>query len=201
MLLRSLLLGACALALSACVSTDRPDEPGDACAIFQQHESWWGSVKRAERRWGAPPALQLAIIHQESGFNHDARPKRGKFLFFFPGKRPSSAHGYAQALNQTWAEYERAAGDRGADRDEFRDAADFVSWYAGRSRADLGLGWSDARGHYLAYHEGRAGYRRGSWRGNDRLLASAARVQRYRDAYQSQLNACEDKLNRWWWPF
>lgn len=190
-----------AAALAACVSTDQPDLPGDACAIFRQHESWWRSVKRAERRWGAPPALQLAIIRQESGFDHNARPPRGKFLFFFPGARASSAHGYAQALEGTWAQYERAAGDRGVDRDEFRDAADFVSWYAGRSQRELGLPFSDARNHYLAYHEGQAGYRRGSHRGNDRLLAAAARVQRFSDAYTSQLAGCAGELNRWWWPF
>jgi hypothetical protein len=190
-----------AMALAGCVSTDRPDEPGDACAIFKQHESWWRSVKRAERRWGAPPALLLAIIRQESGFDHNARPPRGRFLFFFPGRRASSAHGYAQAIESTWSQYERVAGDRGADRDEFRDAADFVSWYAGVSARELGLAYSDARAHYLAYHEGRGGYERGSYRGNEQLLAVAARVQRYRDAYQDQLNRCEGDLNRWWWPF
>ena len=198
---RVFLFAVTALTLAACVSTAPPDAPGDACSIFEQHDSWWGSVKRAERRWGAPPTLQLAIIRQESGFDHNARPKRGTFLFFFPGKRASTAHGYAQALNQTWAEYERAAGDRGADRDEFRDAADFVSWYAGRSHSQLGLAYTDARGHYLAYHEGRGGYERGSWRGNAPLQSTAARVQRYRDTYQGQLDGCEGKLNRWWWPF
>ena len=198
---RRIFLAGFAATLAACVSTEPPDAPGDACAIFEQHDSWWGSVKRAERRWGAPPALQLAIIRQESGFDHNARPPRGRFLFFLPGPRASSAHGYAQALKSTWAEYERAAGDRGADRDEFHDAADFVSWYAGRSHRDLGLDFSDANAHYLAYHEGQGGYRSGSYRGNAQLLGAAARVQRFRDAYQTQLNGCEGQLNRWWWPF
>lgn len=198
---RRLLLLAAAAALPACVSTTPPDQPGDACAIFEQHESWWRSVKRAERRWGAPPALQLAIIRQESGFDHNARPPRGRFLFFFPGRRASSSYGYAQALKSTWAEYERAAGDRGVDRDEFRDAADFVSWYAGKSRRELGLDFADARAHYLAYHEGQGGYRAGSYRGKAQVLAAADRVQRLRDAYQGQLARCEGQLNRWWWPF
>jgi len=189
------------IALGGCVSTAKPDEPGDACAIFRQHEAWWKAVKRAERRWGAPPALQLAIIRQESRFVHNARPPRGKFLFFFPGRRASSAHGYAQALEGTWDEYARAAGDRGVDRDEFRDAADFVSWYAGRVRRELGVPFSDARGHYLAYHEGLGGYRRGSWRGKSGVIAAANRVQGFASAYQSQLSRCEDQLNRWWWPF
>ncbi len=197
---RNLLLGLSAAALSACVSTEPPDDPGDACEIFRGRDSWWDSVRRAQRRWDAPPALVLAIIRQESGFDHNARPARGRGFLFFPGSRPSSAHGYAQALNATWEEYEREAGDRGADRNEFRDAADFVAWYANKSHDQLSLDYTDARGHYLAYHEGRGGYRRGSYNGNERLLRTAARVQAYRDTYQSQLNRCEDDLNSWW-PF
>lgn len=197
---RALLIGA-AGALSACVSNDMPDQPGDACAIFDQNDGWWRSVKRAERRWGAPPALQLAIIRQESGFDHNARPARGRGFLFFPGRRPSSAHGYAQALNATWEEYERAAGDRGLDRDEFSDATDFVSWYTGRTRAELGIPFSDANAHYLAYHEGRGGYRRGSYRGNATLLAAAARVHSYYSTYAAQIDRCDGRLNRWWAPF
>jgi hypothetical protein len=198
---KPLFLAAAALALSACASTEPPDSPGDACEIFEQHGSWWRAAKRAEDRWGAPPALTLAIIRQESGFDHDARPARGKFLWIFPGARPSSAHGYAQALNATWAEYERARGDDGLDRDEFGDAVDFVSWYAGRSNSELGLSWRDARGHYLAYHEGRGGYRRGTYRGKDWLIEAANRVQSYRDAYAAQLDRCDGRLNRGWLPF
>lgn len=108
--------------------------------------------------------------------------------------------GYAQALETTWDEYARAVGDRGVDRDEFRDAADFVAWYAGRSHTELGIPFTDARGHYLAYHEGRGGYRRGSYSGNRGLQSTAARVQGYRDTYQAQLNRCEGRLNSWW-PF
>jgi hypothetical protein len=197
---RALIFGAAA-ALAACVSNEQPDNPGDACEIFRQNDGWWRSVKRAERRWGAPPALQLAIIRQESGFNHNARPARGRGFLFFPGRRPSSAHGYAQALTSTWDEYERARGDDGADRNEFSDAADFVAWYTGKSRAELGLRWEDARAHYLAYHEGQGGYRRGSYQGNSTLAASAARVQAYRDAYAAQIDRCDGELNRWWLPF
>lgn len=198
---RALILGAAALTLGGCVSDDRPDNPGDACDIFEQNGGWWRAVKSAERRWGAPPALQLAIIRQESGFNNNARPaRRGGFLFF-PGRRPSSAHGYAQALTTTWEEYERARGDDGLDRDEFSDAADFVSWYASISRRELDLPYSDARGHYLAYHEGRGGYRRGTYRGKDWLIQTANRVQSYRDTYHAQIDRCDGRLNRGWLPF
>jgi hypothetical protein len=194
---RAFLLSA---ALSACVSTAPPDDPGDACAIFEQHDTWWSAVRRAERRWGAPPALVLAIIRQESGFDHNARPARGRGFLFFPGRRPSSAMGYAQALESTWAEYERAVGDAGVDRDQFRDAADFVAWYTGRAHRELGIDFADARSQYFAYHEGFGDYRRGSYRGNQRLSVAASRVQGNHDAYHAQLERCESRLNSWW-PF
>ncbi|MGE0595500.1 MAG: transglycosylase SLT domain-containing protein [Hyphomonadaceae bacterium] len=197
---RALILGG-AVALAGCVTNDLPDDPGDACEMFETQDGWWRSVKRAEDRWGAPPELQLAIIRQESGFRHNARPPRGRILFVFPGPRASSARGYAQALNTTWQEYERARGDDGADRNEFSDAADFVSWYANLTHRELGVPYANARGHYLAYHEGRGGYRRGTYEGNSTLLASADRVQRYRDTYAGQLSRCRDDLERWWWPF
>lgn len=195
---RAFLLSAAALA--GCASTTPPDEPGDACAIFEQHDNWWSAVRRSERRWGAPPALVLAIIRQESGFDHNARPARGRGFLFFPGRRPSSAMGYAQALESTWEEYARAVGDAGVDRDEFRDAADFVAWYTGRAHRELGLDFTDARSQYYAYHEGFGGYRRGSYQGKGGLVAAAGRVQRYRDIYQAQLDRCESRLNSWW-PF
>lgn len=191
---------ATAASLSGCVTHARPDEPGNACSMFEHQDGWWRSVKRAERRWGAPPALQLAIIRQESGFDHNARPPRGRFLFFFPGRRASSARGYAQALTTTWAEYERARGDSGVDRTEFSDATDFVAWFCSVSRRELGIPYEDARRHYLAYHEGRGGYRRGSYQGNTTLQAAAGRVQNWRDVYQGQLERCEGRLNSWW-PF
>lgn len=197
---RALILGATA-ALAACVSNDPVDDPGDACEMFETQDGWWRSVKRAQDRWGAPPALQLAIMRQESGFNHNARPPRGRILFIFPGRRASSAHGYAQALNATWQEYERARGDDGLDRNEFSDAADFVSWYAGRTHRELNVPWRDARAHYLAYHEGRGGYSRGTYRGNATLLASADRVQSYYNTYAEQIDRCDGSLNRWWFPF
>lgn len=196
---RALILAAAA-SLAACVTHERPDEPGDACSMFERQDGWWRAVRRAERRWGAPPALQLAIIRQESGFDHNARPPRGRFLFFFPGRRASSAHGYAQALTDTWEQYERARGDNGLDRNEFSDATDFVAWYCAGNRRELGISFQDARSQYYAYHEGRGGYRRGSYRGNSTLQAAAGRVQTWYEVYAGQLDRCEGRLNSWW-PF
>ncbi|HVY85267.1 MAG TPA: hypothetical protein VG943_09040 [Caulobacterales bacterium] len=198
---RMFLLGAATLAVGGCVTHAMPEQPGDACDMFEHQAGWWRAVRSSEHRWGTPPALQLAIIRQESGFRYRARPPRGRILWILPGPHITSAHGYAQALNTTWDEYKQARGDAGVDRTEFSDATDFVAWYCSVSHRQLGIDYADARGHYLAYHEGRGGYSRGSYQGNAALLASAVRVQSYRDAYAAQLSRCEGKLNRWWWPF
>ncbi|HWA00742.1 MAG TPA: transglycosylase SLT domain-containing protein [Caulobacterales bacterium] len=200
---RDFIVGMAAMAAlaSGCTTHATPEEPGDACDMFRNQGGWWRAVKSAERRWGAPPALQLAIIRQESGFRYRARPPRRRILWIIPGPHQTSAHGYAQALNSTWDEYKRARGDDGVDRTEFSDATDFVAWYCSVTQRQLGVDYSDARGHYLAYHEGRGGYSRRTYQGDAGLLAAAARVQSYRDAYQAQLDRCSGQLNRWWWPF
>jgi hypothetical protein len=178
-----------------------PTAVDDACRIFAEKPGWWRAAKRTERRWGAPPAVQLAIIRQESAFNHDARPPRGDGFLFMPGKRPSSAFGYAQALDGTWEEYQRAADRRGADRDEFDDASDFIGWYMDVSRDRLRLDMKDARNHYLAYHEGHGGFARGTFRSKRWLVQVADKVAANARTYAAQLDRCEGKLNRGgWWP-
>ncbi len=194
-------LGFAALA-AGCASIEPPRQALNACAIFEQKPGWWRSVKKVERRWGAPPALTLAIIRHESSFDAEARPPRKDGFLFFPGKRPSSAFGYAQALDGTWDQYRRAAGEGGAERDEFDDSADFVGWYAAESRRALNLAWSDARSHYLAYHEGHGGYSRGSYKDKPWLVRRAGEVERTYRAYSAQISSCEADLNRGGWiPF
>jgi hypothetical protein len=181
---------------------DPPAQVDDACAIFQQKPDWWRAAKATERRWDAPPALTLAIIKQESSFTHDARPPRRDGFLFLPGKRPSTAYGYAQALETTWAEYRDATGRGGADRDRFDDAVDFVGWYMQGSRERLGLPADAAREHYLAYHEGRGGYERGTHRGKSWLLSAANTVDANAKRYARQIDRCEGDLNnQGWWPF
>ncbi len=198
---RAFLFGLPAAALAACTTHEMPEEPGDACDMFHNQGGWWRAVRTSEHRWGAPPALQLAIIRQESGFRYRARPPEKHFLWIIPIGHVTSAHGYSQAVNSTWDEYKRARGDNGVDRTEFSDATDFVAWFASVSHRELGIPYSDARGHYLAYHEGRGGYARGSYQGNGALMESAERVQGYYDTYTAQLSRCQGDLNHWWWPF
>ena len=203
MLRRSFLITAPAAVLGACVSTDPPDSPGDACAIFRQHESWWGAVKRGERRWGAPPALVLAIIRQESGFDHNARPARGRGFLFFPGRRRVLRMGLCASRQRDVGAIRARASRRRRRSTATSSATPLIScaWYCGVSNRELGIAFTDARAQYYAYHEGHGGYRRGSHQGNDRLGAIGDRVQSYYDTYRAQLDGCEGELNRWWWPF
>ena len=104
--------------------------------------------------------LQMAIIHQESRFKADARTPMKYILGVIPTGRQSSAFGYSQALDGTWKEYRQTTGRWGARRDDIYDAADFIGWYLAASNRELGISLSDTRNQYLAYHEGRTGYKR-----------------------------------------
>ena len=181
-----------ALFMSACASGP-PDNPTNACAIYKQKRSWYRATRASEERWGVPKYVQLAIIRAESSFDKDAKPPRGRFLLIFPGKRKSSARGYPQAIEQTWESYQRATGNRGASRKNFRDAADFVGWYGSETRRRVGVPVYDAYRQYLAYHEGWGGYARGSYRGKPGLEAAARRVERTAASYRRQLQSCEKR--------
>ena len=192
---RDLLLGAAASALTACASSP-PRNISNACDIFTQKRSWYRATRRAEKKWGVPIALQLAIIRQESSFDRDAKPGRKKFLFVFPGARKSSARGFPQAIEQTWEQYKKATRNRGANRRNFKDATDFVGWYCTESSKRLGIAKNNAYQQYLAYHEGWGGYSKGSFRGKTTLQASARRVSESAARYDAQLNRCEKKFRR-----
>ncbi|MDX1480556.1 MAG: hypothetical protein R3315_02715, partial [Woeseiaceae bacterium] len=146
--------------LAACGTTP-PTDVEDICAIFEEKSRWYRAAQKSEERWGTPIHVQLAIIRQESTFEFDARPERDRLLGFIPWKRPSSAYGYAQALDSTWAWYQDETGRHGADRDDFADAIDFVGWYTHLSQRIAGISKWDPYNQYLAYHEGHTGWRRG----------------------------------------
>ncbi len=104
--------------------------------------------------------------------------------------RQSSAYGYAQALDATWDEYRRSAGNRGAQRDDIRDATDFMGWYMNESLRRNGIALSDARNQYLAYHEGQVGYARGTYRSKSWLMRISSEVAARSRTYQQQLASC-----------
>lgn len=181
-------LAMCA-ALAAC-SYSPPRNIDSACAITAERPHYTRAMERTEKRWGVPVAVQMAVIHQESKFVHDAKTPRKYFLWVIPAGRQSSAYGYAQALDGTWDDYRRDTGNRFARRDDIDDATDFMGWYMARANARLGIPLSDARGQYLAYHEGLAGYARGSYRAKGWLLRVANNVANRANRYGAQLGAC-----------
>lgn len=194
---RHLLLLLLCSSLGACVSAP-PDNPGNVCKIFEDKRSWYKAAQRAERQWQVPMTVNMAILYQESSFKGRAKPPRRYYLGFIPGRRPSNAYGYAQALDSTWDEYKQAAGSWRARRSNFGDAVDFVGWYNNRSNAINGIRKDDAYNLYLAYHEGNGGFRNGSWRNKDWLLQAASSVQNNADRYTRQLQSCRADLNRNW---
>ena len=130
-----------------------------------------------QQRWGAPVQVPMAMMYQESSFKHDALPPRYYFLGFIPWGRVSSAYGYAQAKDETWADYKREAGGWGASRDDFADALDFMGWYIQKSQRVNGVSKWDAYGQYLNYHEGWGGYRNRSYDAKPWLKNVSQKVQ------------------------
>ena len=202
--MRNLTLLGLGLLLTACASSP-PRDQDNICQIFAENPRWYQYAKASEQRWGTPISVQMAFIQQESSFRARARPDRRRHLGFIPGRRPSSARGYAQAQDPAWQDYQAATGNRRARRSNMADALDFIGWYNDVSHRRLGLAKNDAFHLYLAYHDGHTGFQRGGWRNNHQLKAIASRVDQRAMNYQRQLNACQDRFRcrRWYqvWPF
>ncbi|SEK61008.1 lytic transglycosylase [Roseovarius nanhaiticus] len=169
---------------------ESPNQMEDACAILRERPEYRRAFRAAERRWGVPTHVQMATIYQESKFVSDARTPYRYTLGVIPMGRQSSAFGYSQALDGTWDEYVEEQGARRARRDNIYDATDFMGWYMAKSRDALNIPMYDARNHYLAYHEGRTGYSRGSYNGKAWLVRVAGTVEDRAARYQSQLRRC-----------
>ena len=167
-----------------------PRNLDNACALASERPAYFRAMKATERRWGIPVPVQMASIHQESKFIGDARTPHQYALGVIPIGRQSSAFGYSQALDGTWDEYRAETGNRGARRDNIRDATDFMGWYMHGSTQRLGISKWDATSQYLAYHEGRSGFARGSYRSKGWLVGVAARVGQRAAMYRTQLASC-----------
>ena len=179
------------LAVAACGGGPRPPRDLDnACLILRDRPDIARATRQAEREWGIPVHVQLATIHQESSFVHNARTPHRYALGVIPMGRQSSALGYSQALDGTWEDYQQDTRNRRARRTDIRDATDFMGWYMNRSVERLGIAADDARNQYLAYHEGHTGYARGSYNAKPWLIRVAARVDARADRYEQQLAGC-----------
>ena len=196
-LLLALLVAACAPSV--------PDRQQDLCAVFNQHPDWYDYAREAADEWGVPIPILMAFVHHESSFRSDARPPRKYVLWIIPWGHVSSAKGYAQAQDPAWSDYTAERGSFWRSRSDMEDALDFIGWYNDGTSRELGIAKTDARNLYLAYHEGRSGYRRGTWKGKPKLQGIARQVAETAQRYQAQLERCEADFHcdSWWqvWPF
>ncbi|HIF9131178.1 TPA: hypothetical protein ACX6PG_003551 [Photobacterium damselae] len=192
---------ALALALTGC-ATPPPKNQSNICSIFRENPDWYKDAVKMEKKWGTPIHVAMAIIKQESSFRHDARPPKDYVLGFIPWGRVSSAYGYAQAQDPAWEDFQRAT-NNGGSRTDFYDSLQFVGWYTYETQRQLGISKWDAYRQYLAYHEGRGGYQRGTYRRKPNLMQVARKVDRYSKEYGWQMKQCRQELEskRSWWPF
>ncbi len=197
------LVVAFALIAAGC-ATPTPRRQGDICQVFEQYPDWYDHARASASQWGTPVHVLMAFVHHESSYRSHAKPPRRWFLFI-PLGRPSSAKGYAQAQNPVWGEYLAERGGLFRNRTDMEDALDFIGWYNHKTWRGLGISRSDARRLYLAYHEGRGGYRRGTWKKKPGVQRTAERVAATARRYKSQLARCESRFrcDSWYqvWPF
>lgn len=167
-----------------------PNALDDACSILDQRRNFLPAFKSTQNKYGVPVAVLMAMIWQESKFKATARTPNQYKLGVIPVGRQSSAFGYSQALDGTWNEYKRLAGKPRARRDNIRDAAEFMGWYMQQSNAELGIAMNDTRNQYLAYHDGRTGFRKGTYRKKPWLMKIANDLSDRAVMYHIQLQRC-----------
>lgn len=181
-------------------ATSPPKNLDNICDIFYEKRDWYEAAVETRERWGTPVHIPMAIMHQESRFKYDAQPPMEYFLWIIPVGRASDAYGYSQAKTPVWGEYQDDAGGWFAERDDFADAIDFVGWYMNRTAKINKVSKWDAYAHYLNYHEGQGGYRRGSYNAKPWLKKVARKVEARAKRYSEQYWGCKDDLAEgWFW--
>ncbi|MEC6908779.1 hypothetical protein [Photobacterium piscicola] len=196
---RLLLLTVVALIVSGC-ATPPPSNQSNLCSIFRQYPDWYEDAVDMQQKWGTPINVAMAIMKQESSYRHDALPPKDYVLGFIPWGRVSSAYGYAQAQDPAWADFQKHTG-HGGSRSSFDDAIQFIGWYTHETQRQLGISKWNAYGQYLAYHDGRGGYKRGTYRNKPWLMKVARKVEQQSKNYGWQLKQCRKELdnNKSWW--
>ena len=172
-----------------------PSRIDDLCAVFDEKggwfEDWQVAAERAERRRGVPVPVLMATLRKESSFQHNAKPPRQLLLGFIPWKRVSTAYGYSQALDGTWAQYQKETGNTSAKRNNFADAVDFVGWYHAKTADLYGVAKDDTYNLYLAYYFGWTGYENGAWKEKAGLQRYAQETEQTARDYARQLRKCD----------
>jgi len=179
--------------LVGCVSQP-PRDVNNICNVFRQYPGWYKDALDVQKRWLVPVPVQMAIIHQESKFDARAKPGRQKLLWVIPWRRPSTAYGYTQALDGTWALYRNSAGSLFASRNDFTAGVDFIGWYANQAYTRAGISRNDPYALYLAYHEGVSGYQNKTYLKKHWLIGVAHKVRARASLYQAQLASCHKSL-------
>ena len=191
LLLSVLLLSGCAVhQKSNNPDHSQPSSMNNACAIMAEKPTWATALSEAERKYGVEPAQLLAMMYQESSFKYNARPiaKNGNGLR--GTSFASSAYGFSQALELTWADYIKKSGHDGAKRESFADSAMFMAWFVDSSSKQTGIRKSRVDDMYLIYHEGAGGYAKKTFKDKSWLLDTANAVDKRYVKYKSQLEDC-----------
>jgi len=180
-------------------ATAPPKKQSNLCDIFREKPSWYDDALDMEEEWGTPIHVAMAFIKQESSYIHDARPPKDYLLGFIPWGRVSSAYGYAQAQDPAWSDFQKAT-NHGGSRTNFDDSIMFVGWYTNETQRQLKVSKWDAYNQYLAYHEGRGGFKRKTHNQKPSLLKVARKVEQQAKTYGWQLKQCREELddNRSW---
>ncbi len=177
--------------LSGCSTTPPPKHTYDnLCSIYYHDTDWKYAARKSYKKWGTPPYVLMAFVHQESRFKPNASPKRDYALGFIPLAKKSSAYGYSQAKDGTWHDYMKATGNWGASRSDIEDSLDFIGWYNHQSYKRLKISRKDTFKLYLAYHEGHTGYKRRNYLKKDWLIKVAKKVSNRARMYRKQYKTC-----------
>jgi hypothetical protein len=189
-----------AIGIAGC-ATPPPTHTNNICSIFQENSKWYFAAMDAQKEWGVPISVTMAIIYQESGYHSKAKPARETF-FGIPTFRPTSAFGYSQATDESWRVYKRDTYSYSANRNSFSSAVDFIGWYADQAHRKAHISKGDPYKLYLAYHEGIGGYMRGTYKHKKWLISIAHQVEKRSWMYHRQLKSCQADLpQKSWWFF
>jgi hypothetical protein len=174
------------LSVTSCTNLAQPKHPKNLNSIFTERQSWYYQARKSSKKWNVPISAMMAIMFQESSYRHDAQPPRDWFLFI-PLPRKSSAYGYAPAQNGTWDTYVKEAGGIFSSRSNFADSIDFIGWYMNKTRKLNNIPATRVDLHYLNYHEGWGGFRKGAYKNKKWLLKISDKVQKLADNYHQHL--------------
>lgn len=150
------------------------------CLIYERHPDWETAANASYQKWGTPPWIILAMVHQESRFKANARP----------ADTSSGAFGFAQATDAAWYDYQKHTNQWDAKRNHLKDALDFMGWYNNESNKRLGISKNDPFKLYLAYHEGHTGYQNRSYLNEKWLPPVAKKVAERARLYARQAQQC-----------